>query len=62
MEYLPGLPQDTKPLEAALKAERRCFSKVILELNVTHNVTRSSGSFSTVPPIVNAGDLGMHCA
>ena len=26
-------------------------------LNVTPNITRSSDSFCTVPPIVNAGDL-----
>ena len=29
------------------------FRKVILESNVTPNITRSSDSFSTVPPIVN---------
>ena len=44
--------------EAALETERRCFSKVILESNITHNITRSSDFFSTVPPIVNAGDWG----
>ena len=44
--------------EAALETERRCFSKVILESNVTPNITRSSASFSTVPPIVNAGEWG----
>ena len=27
-----------------------------MESNVTHNITRSSDSFSTVPPIVNGGD------
>ena len=42
--------------EAALETERRCFSKIILESNVTHNITRPSDSFSTVPPIVNGGD------
>ena len=42
--------------EAALETERRCFSKVILESNVTQNLTRPSDSFSTVPPIVNMGD------
>ena len=31
---------------------------VIMESNVTHNITRSSDSFSTVPPIVNRGDWG----
>ena len=41
-----------------MEAERRCFSKVILDSNVTHNITRSSDSFSTVPPIVNKGDWG----
>ena len=45
--------------EAALETERRCFSKVTLELNVSHNITRSSDSFSTVLPmqdIFNGGD------
>ena len=42
--------------EAALETEHRCFSKVILETNVTPNIIRSSDSFSTVPPIVNLGD------
>ena len=34
------------------------LSKVILESHVTPNITRSSNSFSTVPPIVNGGDGG----
>ena len=42
--------------EAALETGWRCFSKVILESNVPPNITRSSDSFSTVLPIVNAGD------
>ena len=29
-----------------------------MESNVTPNITRSSDSFSTVPPIVNEGDWG----
>ena len=29
-----------------------------MESNVTPNITRSSDSFSTVPPIVNGGDWG----
>ena len=37
---------------------RRCFLMVILESNVTPNITRSSDSFSTVPPVVNGGDWG----
>ena len=41
-----------------METERRRFSKVILETNVTHNITRSSDSFSTVPTIVNRGDWG----
>ena len=41
--------------EASLENERRYFSKVILESNVTPNITRLSESFSTVPPIVNGG-------
>ena len=41
-----------------METERRCFSKVILESNVTPNITRSSDYFSTVPPIVHAGDWG----
>ena len=44
--------------EIALESEWRCFAKVILESNVTINITRSSDSFSTVPPIVNGGDWG----
>ena len=44
--------------EAAMETAQRCFSKVILESNVTHNITRSSDSFSTVPPIVNRRDWG----
>ena len=46
------------PWEAALETERRCFSNVIFESNVTPNIIRSSDSFSTVPPIVNGGDWG----
>ena len=46
------------PWEAALETKQRCFTKVILESNVTSNVTRSSYSFSTVLPIVNGGDRG----
>ena len=42
--------------QAALETERRCFIKVILESNVTPNITKSSDSFCTVPPIVNGGD------
>ena len=48
--------------EAALETKRKCFSKVILESNVTPNITWSSDSFCTVPPVVNGGRLGMHCA
>ena len=43
---------------AALETERRCFSKVILESNVTPIITRSSDTFSIVPPIVDRGDWG----
>ena len=42
--------------EVSLETERRCFSKVILESKVTPNISRSSDSFSTVPPIVNEGE------
>ena len=34
--------------EAALETKHRCFSNVILESNVTPNITRSLDSFSTV--------------
>ena len=44
--------------EAALETEQRCLSKVILESNVTPNLTSLSDSFSTVPPMVNGGDWG----
>ena len=30
--------------------------------NVTPNISRSSDSLSTVPPVVNVGELAMHCA
>ena len=46
---------------AAPETKWRCFSKVSLEPNVNPNITRSSDSFSPVPPIVNVW-LGMHCA
>ena len=58
MEHFPGLPQDSKPLRSALETERRCFSKVILESNVTPNITRPTDSFSTVPPIDYDSDWG----
>ena len=61
MEYLPGL-QDTKPLRSCSGTRARmilkshllikCHSQYYLQL------TRSTDSFSTVPPIVNAGDWG----
>ena len=41
-----------------METERKCFSKVNFESNVTHNISMSSYSFSTVSPIVNRGDLG----
>ena len=41
-----------------LETERRYFSKVIFESNVTPKITRSSDTYSTVPPIVNGGDWG----
>ena len=47
--------------EAALETERRCFSEVIFESNVTPKITRSSDSFCTVPPIVNGGDWEFPC-
>ena len=42
--------------EAALETERRCFSKVNLESNVTPNISRSSDSFSAVPSMGVTGD------
>ena len=44
--------------EAALETERRCFSKVNLESNVTPNISRSTDSCSTVPSMVNGGGWG----
>ena len=44
--------------EAALETKRRCFLKIILESNVTANITKSWNCFSTVPSIVNGGDWG----
>ena len=39
--------------EAALETERRCFSKVNLESNVTPNISRSPDFFSTVPSMLD---------
>ena len=44
--------------EAAMETERRCFSKVNLESNVTPNISRSSDSFSTVLSMVR---YSRHC-
>ena len=44
--------------QVALETEWRWFSKIILESNVTPNISRSSDSFITIPPIVNRGDWG----
>ena len=44
--------------EAALETERRCFSKVIFESNVTAKITRSSNYFSQVLVLVNGCDWG----
>ena len=44
--------------EAAPETEQRCFSNVILESNVTPNITRSSDSYSTVLPIIKGGERG----
>ena len=45
-------------LASVLEIKRRCYSKVILESDDTHDISRSSDSFSTVPPIVSVGDWG----
>ena len=42
----------------SLYQTRSFFLKVILESNVTPNISKSSDSFSTVPPIVYGGDWG----
>ena len=42
----------------ALETERRCFSKIILALNVTPSITRSAHSFSTVSSRVNGVNCG----
>ena len=34
--------------------KQTCFSKIILESNVTQNITKSSDFFRTVLPLVNA--------
>ena len=44
--------------KAALATEQRCFSKVILESNVTPNISKSSDSFNTVSPKVKRGGWG----
>ena len=43
---------------ATLEAERKCFSKVILALNIAPNITRSSDFFRTVLSRVNGVDWG----
>ena len=59
MEHSPELPQVTKSMRTCYGPQSQgCLSKVILESNVTPNITRSSDSFSTVPPIVAGGDGG----
>ena len=56
MKYRQEILKIPSLWEAALETVRICFSKVILESNVTHNISRSSDSFSTVSPIINGGD------
>ena len=58
MKHSPWLPQDTKSLRSCYGNWAKMLLKVILESNVTLNITRSSDSFSTVPPIVNGDDWG----
>ena len=58
MEYLPGLPQDTKPLRCCSGNRAKMLLESPLGSNVTPKITRSSDSFSTVPPIVNEGYWG----
>ena len=58
MEYLPGILQDVKLLRSSAGNQVKIFSKVIVESNVTANITRPSDSFTTVPPIVNVGEWG----
>ena len=57
MEYSPGLPHDNKSLRNCSGNRVKMILKCILESNVTPNISRSSDSFSTVPPIVN----GLEC-
>ena len=63
MDYSPGLYFLKIPCiyEAALETVQRHCSNVILESNVTPNITRSSDSFSTVLKIDNGG-VRVHCA
>ena len=58
MEYLPGLPQDTKPLRSCSGNGAKMLLKSQFGIKCHSNITRSSDSFSTVTPIVNAGDWG----
>ena len=51
MEYSPEILQDAKSLRKVMLG--RCFSKVILESNVTPNISMWSNSVSRVPPIFN---------
>ena len=62
-KYSPGLPRDPKYFRSCLETQRRWIT-VILESNVTPNISTTSDSFSTVTPIINGGGvwLRMHCA
>ena len=53
MEYSSRLPQDTKSLRSCSGTRAKLLLKSHLGIKCTPNITRSSDSFSTVPPIVS---------
>ena len=53
MEYSSRLPQDTKSLRSCSGTRAKLLRKSHLGIKCTPNITRSSDSFSTVPPIVS---------
>ena len=56
--WLPGLPQDTKPLRSCSGNQAKMLLKNNLKSNLILNLTRSSDYFSTVPPRANPGHWG----
>ena len=58
VEYSPGLSQDTKSLRSCSGNRAKMLLKGLFESNVIPNISRTSDSFSIVPPIFDMGDWG----